>query len=117
MWNLRTFVQADDRICPTLPKWRELWDMLPEHEHVSSGCHPTMEQIETNWESTTDEEKQRWLSFHVDYAIEHGVEDQVTHFLVDLSQKCWHHKGDFDGVHRDMASKQPSSEGWTGCAG
>lgn len=117
MWDLKTYVQAEERVCPTLPKWRELWELLPDHDQAGSGCHPTIETIETNWDSTTDEEKQRWLSFHVDYALEHGEEDKVTHFLVDLHPNDWHNRGDIEHSPHPQEGGKSEEDGWTAFSG
>ncbi len=106
MSDLLDYVQADERVCPTQEKWRELWEMLPGRIIAGAGCYPDPALIYDKWLNSSDEQKQQRLMFHIEYAAEHGALEPVEQYLRGLREKDWLHKGELALFAAQQAEKK-----------
>ena len=92
---LLEYVVAEDRICPAPSRWRELYEILPDTHRVGLGWKPPLSLSLAAWWTTQISLKIDRLVVRIMYASEHGVLDQVDHFLRSLPESDWAHVKDF----------------------
>jgi hypothetical protein len=87
--DLREYVKADGRICPSRSSWNRLWDMLPDKKHIGRNWKPPMPLSLAVWWETPLHAKSLRLEKHIHYAAEHGVLDEVDSYLRGLRPDEW----------------------------
>lgn len=84
----------NQRVCPLLQRWNELWEMLPNRKRVGLGYGPSLPLILAAWHHTSDPDKAERLKSHLVWAAQHEALPKVKAFLRSLPEDQWHHEGE-----------------------
>ena len=91
---LVSYCQEQNRICPLPQQWNRLWELLPNRSRKGAGWLPALPLILAAWDIASDDEKQRRLEYHIDWAAEYNALDAVVQFLHGLREDEWFHRGE-----------------------
>lgn len=91
--SLIEYCQSNGRVCPMLPEWHQLWEMLPEKQRVGAGWAPSLPLILAAWGEPAILKMIR-LKEHLEWANDHGTLAAADSFLRGLSEDRWFHLKD-----------------------
>lgn len=75
-------------------RWNELYEMLPDRNRAGGGWEPPLPLILTAWHDTPALPKMLRLAEHIKWAANHGVLNEVDHYLRGLPEEDWHYIGE-----------------------
>lgn len=86
------YCRLEQRVCPLMGNWNELWKLLPQKSRDNEGrWNPDLPLILGAWFSSTDVEKRERLEVHLRWAAEHGALQPAADFLRNLRPDQWHY--------------------------
>lgn len=83
-------VRRNNRVCPSPPRWQQLYEMLPNR----TQSRPTPPLLGASWQATPSLSKRMCLREHLAWAETHESLPQVLEFLRQLPEEEWHHMGE-----------------------
>jgi hypothetical protein len=86
--------QKNNRVCPQLQKWNDLYKMLPNKKRKGNGWEPSLPFILAAWWDTPAMSKMLRLREHIEWASGHDCLDAIYAFLKNLREEEWHHIGE-----------------------
>ncbi|MCD4813430.1 hypothetical protein K8S19_07045 [bacterium] len=92
--DLVNYCKEKGRVCPVPMKWKEVWELLPNKNRKGSSWEPSLPLILAAWYDTPAILKMIRLKEHINWAEQHGVLDEISFFLRNLSESDWFHIGD-----------------------
>lgn len=92
--GLIAYCRENSRVCPLLPVWNQLWEILPGRLRVGAGWQPPPPLILAAWHDTPAMSKMLRLAEHIEWADKHGSLEAIGKFLRGLREDDWFHIGD-----------------------
>ena len=90
--EITDYCKSENRICPQPQLWNSMWAMLKDKvRKPSGGFNPPAPLILAAWWETSDTSKQMRLMEHLVWADNHNQLNEITGFLINLSEDQWHH--------------------------
>ena len=87
-----TEARKNNRICPRLSQWHDLYKVLARGEPEPEGLLPPVSQAA--WLGTSALHKRACLRDQIVWAANHGGLRAAYAFLVHLPEDSWHHMGE-----------------------
>ena len=94
MLEIQEKILINQRICPMPREWNNLWEMLPDRKQDVNGWIPALPLILGGWWSSSDEDKKKRFLYHLNWAKNHGVLNEIIEYLNKLPEDRWYHLGD-----------------------
>jgi len=89
--DLVRYCRENGRVCPMPQQWNALWNMLPNRMRAGASWQPAPPLILAAWYDTPALLTMSRLEEHIDWAVQHGVFDEVSRFLRSLPESQWAH--------------------------
>lgn len=89
MINLYFFCKQNNRICPQLKYWNELWVKLKNKQQSAKGWVPSVPLILAAWWETPPVFKQIRFLQHIYWAAENDQLQEICEFLQKLGDDDW----------------------------
>ena len=93
--TLWAYCISNNRLCPSPPKWNDLYQMLINtKQNLNGGWTPSLPLILAAWHDTLPVEKQLRFKEHIRWASDNEQLAEVGKYLRSLSEKEWTHFGE-----------------------
>jgi hypothetical protein len=86
--------RRNNRVCPTPPKWQQLYQLLAAKAHEGGRSPPPEPLTGEAWLNTPALAKRMSFRDHIEWAAAHGCIDEVFGFVKRLPEDHWHHMGE-----------------------
>jgi hypothetical protein len=87
-----TEARRNNRICPRISQWNDLFKVLTRGEPPPDGLPPPVDA--GTWQTTSGLHKRARLRDQIVWASNHGGLRAAYAFLVNLPEESWHHMGE-----------------------
>lgn len=84
--------RRNNRICPRISQWNDLFKVLTHGEPPPDGLTPPVDP--SLWQTTSGLHKRAILRDQIIWAANHGGLRAAYAFLVNLPEDSWHHMGE-----------------------
>jgi hypothetical protein len=92
--ELIAYCTDKERICPKSQEWCLLYETLKDKRSSSVGWEPTEPLVLAAWWVTSPNSKQSRLKQQLIWADTHGQLEEMTDFLMNLTEEQWFHLND-----------------------